>query len=238
MSFILDALKKLERQREQENKAKDEGRPVMEGGRRWGEGRRSLIYSLGGIGVVALAALVLALLALVQIIPTEQSGPPPSLPETSPGDSPTPEVAPLSAADADESKSETPSATPPGTATPGSGDLREELEEAEASANVGLDADEETPSAADDELETVSPVRLRGRGATQEPQSEAEPTELPEDFPKLVLHGTSVVDGKPVAVINYQRLFVGDTIEGARVISITDRAVELELNGRRFTIRL
>jgi hypothetical protein len=242
MSFILDALKKIERQREQEDKAKDEVRPVMEGGRRWGEARRSLVVSLGGIGVVAIVALVVALVALVRIVPSEQSAPPSSVPQASPGEPPASGTGPvIEAEETNPGRASSPSLNaPPGTVTSDPADLRGEPHEDDPSADVGLGLGEEPSSTADEELETVAPVLLRGRGAARDVASEAEgeSSGLPEGFPELVLHGTSVVDGKPIAVINYQRLFVGDTIEGARVISITDRAVELEIDGRRFTIRL
>jgi hypothetical protein len=61
---------------------------------------------------------------------------------------------------------------------------------------------------------------------------------LPDHFPELVLQGTSVIDGAPVAVINDQRVFEGDSVEGARVLGIEERAVELELEGVRFRIQL
>ena len=68
-----------------------------------------------------------------------------------------------------------------------------------------------------------------------EPQ-DSEP--LPDDFPDLVLQGTSVIGNNAVAVISDQRVFEGDRIEGALVIRIGEREVELELDGRRFTLRL
>ena len=61
---------------------------------------------------------------------------------------------------------------------------------------------------------------------------------LPGHFPKLVLQGTSVINGEPVAVINDQRVFEGDHVDGARVMGIEERAVELEIEGFRFKIRL
>ncbi|HXV64521.1 MAG TPA: hypothetical protein VEK15_27740 [Vicinamibacteria bacterium] len=71
-------------------------------------------------------------------------------------------------------------------------------------------------------------------------REEEEPgnVESSSDPPVLVLQGTSVLRGEPVAVINDQRVFEGDRVEGALVIRIEERAVELELDGRRFTIRL
>lgn len=65
---------------------------------------------------------------------------------------------------------------------------------------------------------------------------DAEP--LPSDFPDLVLQGTSVIGNNVVAVISDQRVFEGDRIEGALVIRIGEREVVLELDGRRFTLRL
>lgn len=62
--------------------------------------------------------------------------------------------------------------------------------------------------------------------------------EPPPELPRLVLQGTSVLDGKPVAVVSDRRVFEGDTIEGAVVIRIEERAVELEFKGRRFTLTL
>ncbi len=63
------------------------------------------------------------------------------------------------------------------------------------------------------------------------------PEPAPE-LPQLVLQGTSVLAGKPVAVVSDRRVFEGDTIEGAVVIRIEERLVELEFEGRRFTLTL
>ncbi len=60
--------------------------------------------------------------------------------------------------------------------------------------------------------------------------------EAPPEPPLLVLQGTSILDGKPVAVVSDRRVFEGDTIEGAVVIRIDERSVELEFQGRRFTL--
>jgi len=60
----------------------------------------------------------------------------------------------------------------------------------------------------------------------------------PSDPPRLVLQGTSVLDGRPVAVVSDRRVFEGDTIEGATVIRIEERSVELEFEGKRFTLTL
>jgi hypothetical protein len=60
----------------------------------------------------------------------------------------------------------------------------------------------------------------------------------PPELPRLVLQGTSVLGGKPVAVVSDRRVFEGDTIEGAVVIRIEERSVTLEFEGRRFTLTL
>jgi hypothetical protein len=60
----------------------------------------------------------------------------------------------------------------------------------------------------------------------------------PSEPPRLVLQGTSVLDGRPVAVVSDRRVFEGDIIDGAVVIRIEERSVELEFEGRRFTLTL
>lgn len=60
----------------------------------------------------------------------------------------------------------------------------------------------------------------------------------PEGLPDLVLQGTSVLDGAPVAVISERRVFEGDRIEGATVVRISEREVELVFEGHRFTLTL
>ena len=69
--------------------------------------------------------------------------------------------------------------------------------------------------------------------APDEPEAEA-----PANAPELVLQGTSVIDNKAVAVISDQRVFVGDFIQGAVVVRIGEREVELEFEGQRFKLRL
>jgi multidrug resistance efflux pump len=61
---------------------------------------------------------------------------------------------------------------------------------------------------------------------------------LETGLPRLSLEAISIVNGKPVAMINKQKLVAGETISGARVIRILDYQVELEYQGRRFAIGL
>ncbi len=69
----------------------------------------------------------------------------------------------------------------------------------------------------------------------QTPPAAKEPSTV---LPRLVLQGTSVLDGRPVAVVSDRRVFEGDIIEGAVVITIGERSVELEFEGQRFTLTL
>jgi hypothetical protein len=106
--------------------------------------------------------------------------------------------------------------------------------------------EDDSPSADSSPEQTAAPIRLVGpaeRGGpsgmdTDADPSPSEPSSPPADLPHLVLQGTSVVDGHPVAVISDRRVFEGDTIEGAVVIRIQERSVELELDGHRFTLSL
>jgi hypothetical protein len=72
--------------------------------------------------------------------------------------------------------------------------------------------------------------------AAVSPRAEPPQEEPPRELPRLVLQGTSVLDGRPVAVVSDRRVFVGDIIDGAIVLRIEERLVELEFDGRRFTL--
>jgi hypothetical protein len=221
MSFILDALKKVDRKT---NGQADDG-VLMQGGRRWGETRSGNRWALGAVVVLAIAALSLATVALFQSFDAKTtkpsaiaSEPPSSEPASTPA--------------------EAPKKAPP-TSSPGA--AAERSREAEPPSEEELLAEDEATA------EMAPPVKLVGRNAVDPPSSssmaaegegQGEEAEHPGGLPRLVLQGTSVIDGKPVAVVNYQRVFEGDFIEGARVIKILDRAVELEFEGNRFTIRL
>jgi hypothetical protein len=237
MSFILDALKKLERQKQKDRDASGEGAIIMEGGRRWGETRRRLSVGWGGI-TLAVAALIVATVALYQSRSVEAPAPTDSEPvelstQAETGEVDSPPSASLPTAVRDELGSE--DRTPDRVLVPPEQAQTVPLEETEP---------EESEPSPEEEIETGPPVRLVGSGTTDSTRPEpGEPSEdvsreIPEGLPELVLQGTSVVDGKPIAVINYQRLFEGDVIEGARIVEIGDRVVELEFQGKRFVIEL
>ena len=233
MSFILDALKKVDRKTD----AQTEDGIVMQGGRVWGGSHSARGWVWGAVLVLALVTFGLAGLALFRSFQETREfgaaasaprGVSPSLPSSS-GET----LASISnGANGAENKTAASRKTyrEPSPAASSSG----VIEPSATLPETGL-------VEADILAELLPPVRLVGRGAAERadapPDSEAV-AEPPADLPPLALQGTSVIDGKPVAVVNYQRVFEGDIIEGARIIKILDRAVELEFKGSRFTIRL
>lgn len=248
MSFILDALKKVDRKKDGQA---EEGM-VMQGGRVWGESRSASGWAWGAVLVLAIVTFGLAAVALFRSFQAEthEAAAVASEPQAVPSSLP--------------SKGETPVSITDGTDGADSADSAkvapkkssQEVSPVEATSSSGVIEPSGTlPETALVEAEVLAepvppappapPVRLVGRGAIDRssppvnPEGlEAEQEKLPADLPPLALQGTSVIDGTPVAVVNYQRVFEGDIIEGARVIKILDRAVELEFKGSRFTIRL
>ena len=199
----------------------------MQGGRIWGETRSAARWIWGTVLVLGVATLGLSSLALMRSFEAD---------------------APVARGDANGSQIRSSSVpdvveTPPAHASEDR-PSRSSREIASVPTSGVIEAAGALPEAALVESEVladlVPPVRLVGRGATDRSLAnvEPEPDELPADLPKLTLQGTSVIDGQPVAVVNYPRVFEGDLVEGARVVKILDRAVELEFKGERFTIRL
>jgi cytoskeletal protein RodZ len=254
MSFILDALKKLERQKQGDGSTNQDDQTVMQGGRQWGEARRLGFMGWGSI-IVAVAALVVAAVALYR----SQRSAPQSLPQSEPlpastspaiepsqGTSPSVESSPSASKDSSVAEetakiSESERASEPMTTTVQAPPQANPIDGQVALSAEPVEEAEVEPL--EEEIESAHPVRLTGRHATERKETNLSDDapgspnqEVPEGLPELVLQGTSIVEGKPVAVVNYQRLFEGDFIEGARVIKISDSLVELEFKGKRFTI--
>jgi hypothetical protein len=238
MSFILDALKKIEedKRRGEANQATD----VFAVGRSRGSSSRSVIVMVA----IALASAALTGTLLLtrptsvvdssvrgeSPVPltkeTDVAEPPPSVPVTS---------SPL--ARPRKQTLLTPSPAPPSAPLP-------KLLRAPSPEPVATDPEPE-PAAVFRLVGKESPRIFGGYLSAGEVADDAAPGEsigdedlLPGHFPNLVLQGTSVIDGEPVAVINDQRVFERDRVEGARVMEIKERVVELELEGQRFKIRL
>jgi hypothetical protein len=231
MSFILEALKKVDRK-------KDDAQDgvLMQGGRRWGETR--FPWALVGVVFVAVVALALASVALIRSFQGEAAEAP--LVETT---SPAPSSIRVPAEETaieDLDRAPSPDERPIAEAS----EARNAPVRTETPATPAPVDTEDIPATEETDVEDVGaapPVRLVGRASDGPSLAEVDTAadeEPPSELPSLVLQGTSVIDGKPVAVVNYQRLFEGDFIEGARVVKILDRAVELDFKGTRFTIRL
>jgi hypothetical protein len=79
------------------------------------------------------------------------------------------------------------------------------------------------------------PVAAPGRRETRA----AAPSPLaprPAD-PELRLQAISERDGQPIAIINDHLVRVGDEVEGIRVLAIRGAEVDVEVRGRRTTLR-
>jgi len=233
MSFILDALKKIEQDK-----------------RSGGSQIESIAVSRGRLGgrqhVLSMAAIAVgsALLtaAAVSFLNNNRQGADATVP-VAPPEVEAPPVEPIKL---DTSR---PAAAPPVVAETKEVSVRaREPEPAPAPVS-----DPEPASIEEAPENSTQPIRLVGRervlldglsigdAAESLHHDDAGPPEsepLPDDFPTLVLQGTSVIGNDAVAVISDERVFEGDRIQGALVIRIGEREVELELDGRRFTLRL
>jgi len=263
MSFILDALRKVEdeKRRGSGSQSTEPGMGGADGlGRRRQTlfmGRQTLFMGAIALASAAVTAVVLSLFlsggqdanglneARTEAVPTSPLPEPvatlalgdgddeleflPPLSQPEPEPEPPPEPEPEAIVDANEASAfapaalgETPAAEPPPPEPERAPPIRvvgrERSARVDSVPRVGTDVADEPP---EPELE---------------PEGEA--VESGEAIPSLVLQGTSVIDGNPVAVISDQRVFEGDLIEGARVVRIGEREVELELEGKRFVLRL
>jgi hypothetical protein len=236
MSLILDALRKIEEERRYGEHPKDADSAPRPGAHDASRERRSLGLRAGTMAAIALASAALTAGVLRLFSPEPETGATPPQPavvqETAAPIEPEPE-AETSAA---EPRFHAPDPPP-----------RKSVLDAPPPPPTETAMVEETPAAAAEEAESesVEPpgvFRLVGQGSPNRtaafPATAPSPAEADPGLPELVLQGTSVIDGKPVAVISDQRVFEGDHIHGAVVIRIQERAVELEYDGRRFTLTL
>ncbi len=226
MSLILDALKKIEQDKRRSGGSQIESITVSRG--RFGGRQHVLSMAAIAVGSALLTAAAVSFLinnrhgadATVPVAPPEVEAPPePRELDTPPTELETPVV----------------------------------VVTKEASVRTRDPEPDPDPASIEEADDATQPIRLVGRErvlldglSIKDPaesfdHDDAEPQDsepLPDDFPDLVLQGTSVIGNNAVAVISDQRVFEGDRIEGALVIRIGEREVELELDGRRFTLRL
>jgi|GEM_PF-4111200 len=255
MSFILDALRKVEDEKRR-GPGSQSTEPGMGGADGLGRRRQTLFMGRQTLfmGAIALASAAVTAVVLSLFLSGGQdaNGLNEARTEAVPA-SPLPEpVATLALGDGDDELELLPPLSQPEPEPEAIVDANE----ASAFAPAALG---ETPAAEPPppEPERAPPIRVVGRErsarvdsvprvgtdvADEPPEPELEPegeaVESGEAIPSLVLQGTSVIDGNPVAVISDQRVFEGDLIEGARVVRIGEREVELELEGKRFVLRL
>jgi hypothetical protein len=219
VSLILDALRKLER----EKSAQEPGVLVV-GSVPWGERSRASRLALAAGALLVVAAAVLAGWLL-------RRGPAPAPPShpVAPAAAPTPLSEPSAAAPA----SPAPSAEPEAKAADPPPPIR--LSHAPAAA-----ARERAPERTAPASEATAP----GRSPAQEIAPDAAPTPSPaahatpaKGAEELRLSAISQRDGKPVALINDRLLFEGDSFDGVRVVRIGETEVEVEVRGQRKILR-
>lgn len=227
MSFILDALKKVERDKRHSEGSQIESIAVARA--RFGGHQRVLSMAAIAVGSALLTAAAVSFLISNRQGTDTTATAPVALPE------PRELEAPREPKELD---------TPP---------AKLESPVVVATKQASMKSRDPVPEPEPDSIEEAphhssQPIRLVGRErvllnalsievpAGSFDHDDAEP--LPSDFPDLVLQGTSVIGNNVVAVISDQRVFEGDRIEGALVIRIGEREVVLELDGRRFTLRL
>lgn len=238
MSFILDALKKIEQEKRRADGSHIESFAVPRG--RFG-GRQQLL-SMAAIAVGS--ALLTA--AAVSFLDYRRQGADANAPvaEAAPpgGEAPPVELETLQ-----------PAAARPVVVVTKAASVRAREPEPARAAKPRTDAEPEPAFIEEAPEDSIPAIRLVGRErvlldrlniedpAESPDNDDAEPEDsepIPEDLPGLVLQGTSVIGDDAVAVISDQRVFEGDRVGGALVIRIGEREVELEIDGRRFTLRL
>lgn len=244
MSFILDALKKIEQDKRRGDDGPRESIAVSRS--RFG-GRQSILamvaIAVGSAILTAAAVSFLSRPAELDARSPEVAEPaaPQATPIATPSEeppAPAPAVAPPAVREAALRSAPEPVEPEPAELEPAASDVVEA-----SSPEVSDEAIDDAPS---QEIRIVGRERvlldgLNIDGPAESDEEDAEPEDdapLPEDFPNLVLQGTSVIGDAAVAVISDQRVFEGDRVEGALVLRIGEREVELEIDGRRFTLRL
>jgi type IV secretory pathway VirB10-like protein len=232
MSLILDALRKLER----EKSAREPGVLVV-GSVPWGETSRMrrLVLAAGAALVLAFAVLLGWLLRPVPkpaaagapgaaISPTP--GPSPSAPATLPLPTQPPALAqqptPLPSAPPIRLSRPVPSvvgtAPRPTVASPDAASGARAPEPA-------IEAPSEVPTEPAGRLSVAPAAAGAGEAAPVAPPGE------------LRLTAISQRDGRPVALINDRLVFEGDSFEGVRVLRIGETEVEVEVRGERRVLR-
>ncbi len=246
MSFILDALKKLEREKE----SREPG-VVMVGPVPWGGAdrrRRGRLVAVAAAGVILVSAVGLWWLSLAPgpSAPGTESreainpgGGSSDRPASSPGGAPAqpgrPTRSPAEEPPASRSAEGVGAAPGPASAParpPAARWLDLPVEE------TGAAATESDPASG--EIELAAPGQLAPVGSTETPpetglsDAPAAPASAPD--PEFRLTAISTRDGEPIALLNDRLVREGDSFDGVSVIRIGATEVEIEVGGERRTI--
>ena len=227
MSLILDALRKLERE-----KAAREPGVLVVGSVPWGGTSRTrhLRLAVGATAVLASGVLAGWLLRPGAPHPATATlpaaAPLPSKPRPSPTSLPPAPVATAAA------RYELPAAPPVRLSRP--------LPAAPARVDSATSAASDpapaapTPEPAPASLPAASPAESISVAPGAAGAGEAAPVAAPDE---LRLTAISQRDGKPVALINDRLVFEGDSFDGVRVLRIGETEVEVEVRGQRRVLR-
>jgi hypothetical protein len=214
MSLILDALKKLER----EKQAPDRGFLVV-AHVPWAAGspgRGRWIALIAGVALTAVVSAVFVMVARRAHVPASATGAPPVS-----------TVAPPSSVPAAAPRSYTaPTVPPPSVSVPPVGP-------APAAPLRSRSSEVRTPSTgAPPAANSVPSSDLPSNSATGGAPQAAAPADA-----DLRLNAISQQDGFPVAILNDRLVREGDVFDGIRVIRIGEAEVEVEIDGKRRVVR-
>jgi hypothetical protein len=225
MSLILDALKKLER----EKGAGDSG-VVVVGTVPWGEaGARRHRGRLAAAAVLVLLLVALGAwwmtgrkpAAVEPATATETTKPAAPAPRTL-GDDPVPAQVVRPPASASALPAPQPAATPLVPPTPRLGEPPGSLAGRPATETAaGAPTEPAAQAAPSEHVPEPGPARTAGHPAV----------------PELRLTAISARDGQPVAIVNDRLVREGDSFDGVRVVRIGEAEVEVEIRGRRHVLR-
>ena len=225
MSLILDALRKLERE-----KGAHEPGVLVVGSVPWGERSRTRRLLLGAGAVLALALAVLAGW-LMRSSPT-----PPDAARPAAAVSPTPVAA--SVAPTPVPATPSPTALAPEEQAPPAPPLRLShppvVERPAPAPDRAAAAEEQNPEVVAPTPAVAAPTPSVAAPAPSAAPAAAPSPTVPDD---LRLSAISRRDGKPVALINDRLVFEGDSFDGVRVIRIGEAEVEVEVKGQRRVLR-
>ena len=220
MSFILDALKKLEREKQTREPEVVVVGPVPWGGADHRRGRRWLFLS--GVAVAAIVGGTGWWLASGSRFDAAPKPLPTSLPKAGP-------VAATPAEPASRLQPEPPTAPRRAAATT----------PAPAPRRLGLPGDEKVAPRAEAPEPPVSQRSAPAPAETAVVVEDVPPASPAVDDPEDVVFRLSAIstrDGEPVALLNDRLVREGDAFEGVRVLRIGATEIEIEVDGERRTI--